>query len=80
MMDINQLFTLITFFSQYFANANTNVNLPIECGLGLESRRRTLGSGFRHVAGGSDAKIFNVSVYYLSFDYIICNDEKKLVL
>ena len=49
------------FFSQHFAKANTKLNLPIECGLGLESRRRELGSGFRHVAGGRDAKILNVS-------------------
>ena len=71
MMDMNQLFTIITFFSQHFANANTNVNLPIECGLGLESRRRTPGSGFRHVAGGSDAKILNVSTNVLNICHLI---------
>ena len=59
------------FFSQHFAKANTKLNLPIECGLGLESRRRTLGSGFRHVAGGRDAKILNVSTNVLNICHLI---------
>ena len=43
--------------------SNTNQNVPIECGVGPESRRHAL--GFRFVAAGSDVKILDVSDYSL---------------
>ena len=58
-----------TQFSRHFGT-NTNLNPPIECGVGPVSRGHAL--GFRFVADGSDAKILDVSTY------LVCYIEKKI--
>ena len=41
---------------------DSNLNPPVQCGVGPVSRGHTL--GFRFVSDGSDAKIIDVSAYY----------------
>ena len=60
-----------TQFSRHFGT-NTNLNPPIECGVGPVSRGHAL--GFRFVSDGSNAKILDVSTYLIG---IILDSEKS---
>ena len=58
-----------TQFSRHSLSGDSNLNPPVECGVGPVSRGHAL--GFRFVADGSDAKILDVSTY------LVCYIEKK---